>query len=87
MVCAAELPGPVSLEEGRVVDDGWQQSRESPEKQSGKELSDDGILDKETSTQQSQDDSGNKTQQLPGLLKICSGCGFLHWDTRQAWWH
>lgn len=49
----------MSLEEGRVVDDGWQQSRESPEKQSGKELSDDGVLHEETSTEQSQDDSDN----------------------------
>lgn len=40
----AAVPGPVSLEESRVVDDGWQQSRESPEQQGGEELSDDGVL-------------------------------------------
>lgn len=41
-------PGPVSLEEGRVVDNGGQQRRESPEQQSGEELGDDGILSKRT---------------------------------------
>ena len=43
-----KLPGPVSLEERRVIDDGWQQSRERPEKQSREELSDDGILERES---------------------------------------
>lgn len=45
----------MSLEEGRVVDDGGQQSREGPEQQSGEELGDDWVLLKEpthTDTQQ-----------------------------------
>lgn len=41
-------PGPVSLEEGGVVDNGGQQRRESPEQQSWEELGDDGILSKRT---------------------------------------
>lgn len=44
----AVVPGPVCLEEGRVVDDGGQQSGESPEQQSREELCDDGILSKRT---------------------------------------
>lgn len=38
------VPGPVSLEEGGVIDDGRQQSREGPEQECGEELSHDGIL-------------------------------------------
>lgn len=39
-----QVPGPVGLEEGRVVDDGGQQSGEGPEQQRGEELGDDGVL-------------------------------------------
>lgn len=41
-------PGPVSLEEGGVVDNGGQQSGEGPEQQGGEELGDDGILSQRT---------------------------------------
>lgn len=37
----------MSLEEGRVVDDGGQQGGEGPQQQGGEELSDDGVLPKQ----------------------------------------
>lgn len=42
------IPRPVSLEEGRVVDDGGKEGREAPQKQGGEELSDDRALKEQT---------------------------------------
>lgn len=66
----AVLPGPVSLEEGRVVDNGGQQCRESPEQQSGEELGDDGILSQRKEERRNHFMSAFKP--YPALLKICS---------------
>lgn len=70
----------MGLEEGRVVDDGWQQSREGPEKQGGKELSDDGVLDKQSNKQQSHlpgwtEELLTLTQGLPAVSYVEK----LHW--------
>lgn len=52
----AAVPGPVSLKEARVVDNGGQQSRESPEQQSGEKLSDDRILSRRTEREKEKKD-------------------------------
>lgn len=39
------IPSPVGLKEGRVVDNGWKEGWEGPQKKSGEELGDDGILE------------------------------------------
>lgn len=49
-VLVVSVPGPVSLEEGGVVDDGGQQSGEGPQQQSGEELGHDGVLQEQQDT-------------------------------------
>ena len=44
----SRVPCPVGLEEGGVVDNGWEQGREAPQQQGGEELGDDGILEDHT---------------------------------------
>lgn len=44
------IPGPVGLKEGGVVDNGWKQGREGPQKKSGDELGDDGTLKQRSET-------------------------------------
>lgn len=39
------IPGPVGFQEGWVIDNGWEQRWEGPQKKSGEELGDDGILE------------------------------------------
>ena len=40
-----EVPGPMGLQEGRVVHDGGQQGGEGPQQEGGEELGDDWILE------------------------------------------
>ena len=40
-----QIPGPVGLEEGRVVHDGGEQGGEGPQQEGGEELGDDWILE------------------------------------------
>lgn len=72
------LPGPVSLKEGRVVDDGGQQGRESPEQQGGEELGDDGILSHREEEQRSHFLSVSNCERLKDwLLTLRNSTGLV----------
>lgn len=68
----------MGLEEGRVVDDGGQQSGEGPEQQSGEELGDDGILVGAESSEKSRSSratvtGGRPTKKKKMKMEACWG--------------